>query len=98
MKQSCQIRGMYCPNCEKRITAALGKLDGVKAVQVDYASGRAVIESKKPLDREQLQSALQNLGYELSNGSDELTRAASLARVCDCCSAHGISTFADTTG
>lgn len=81
MKQSCQIRGMYCPNCEKRITAALGKLDGVKAVQVDYASGRAVIESKKPLDREQLQSALHDLGYELSDGADELTRAASLLAV-----------------
>lgn len=78
MKQSYQIRGMYCPNCEKRIMTALGKMDGVKAVRVDYASGRAEIESKKPLDREQLQSALQNLGYELSNGSDELTRAASL--------------------
>ena len=57
---------------------ALGKMDGVKAVRVDYASGRAEIESKKPLDREQLQSALQNLGYELSNGSNELTRAAGL--------------------
>jgi sulfite exporter TauE/SafE len=57
---------------------ALGKMDGVKTVRVDYASGRAEIESKRPLDREQLQSALQNLGYELSNGSDELTRAASL--------------------
>lgn len=78
MKQSYQIRGMYCPNCEKRIMTALGKMDGVKAVRVDYASGRAEIESKKPLDREQLQSALQNLGYELSNCSDELTRAASL--------------------
>ena len=98
MKQSYQIRGMYCPNCEKRIMSALRKMDGVKAVRVDYASGRAEIESKKPLDREQLQSALQNLGYELSNGSDELTRAASLARVCGCCSAHGTGTFADTAG
>ena len=78
MKQSYQIRGMYCLNCEKRIMTALGKMDGVKAVRVDYASGRAEIESRKILDREQLQSALQNLGYELSNGSDELTRAASL--------------------
>ena len=78
MKQSYQIRGMYCPNCEKRIMTALGKMDGVKAVRVDYASGRAEIESKKPLDREQLQSALQDLGYELSAGSNELTRAASL--------------------
>lgn len=78
MKLSYQIRGMYCPNCEKRITATLGKTDGVKAVRVDYASGRAEIESKKPLNREQLQSALHDMGYELSDVSDELTRAVSL--------------------
>ena len=78
MKQSYQIRGMYCPNCEKRITTALLKLDGVKSVRVDYASGRAEIESRKILDREQLQSALRDLGYELSDGSDELKRATSL--------------------
>ena len=35
MKQSYQIRGMYCLNCEKRIMTALGKMDGVKAVRVD---------------------------------------------------------------
>lgn len=57
---------------------ALGKLDGVKSVRVDYASGRAEIESRKILDREQLQSALRDLGYELSDGSDELKRATSL--------------------
>ena len=78
MKQSYQIRGMYCPNCEKRITTALLKLDGVKTARVEFASGRAEIESKKRLDPEQLQSALHDLGYELSDGSDELTRAVSL--------------------
>ena len=52
MKQSFQIRGMYCPNCEKRITTALQELESVKTVRVDYASGRAEIESKKALDAE----------------------------------------------
>ena len=84
MKQSYQIRGMYCPNCEKRITTALLKLDGVKTVRVEFASGRAEIESKKRLDPEQLQSALHDLGYELSDGSDELTRAVSLLAVILC--------------
>ena len=78
MKQSYQIRGMYCPNCEKRIVAALLQLEGVKSARADYASGRAEIESKKALDREQLQSTLLDLGYELSDGSGELTRALSL--------------------
>lgn len=78
MKKSFQIRGMYCPNCEKRITTALESLEGVKAVRVDYASGHTEIESKKALDREQLQSILQDLGYELSDGSGELMRALSL--------------------
>ena len=43
MKQTIRIRGMYCPNCEKRITTALEKLEGVKSVRVDYASGHAEI-------------------------------------------------------
>ena len=67
MKQTIRIRVMYCPNCEKRIAAALLKLEGVKAARVDYASGHADIESKKALDQEQLQSTLLELGYELSD-------------------------------
>lgn len=78
MKQSFQIRGMYCPNCEKRITTALQELESVKTVRVDYASGRAEIESKKALDAEKLQALLADLGYELSDGSGELMRAVSL--------------------
>ena len=78
MKQTIRIRGMYCLNCEKRIAAALLKLEGVKSARVDYASGNAEIESKKALAREQLQSTLLDLGYELSDGSGELTRALSL--------------------
>lgn len=39
---------------------------------------RAEIESKKPLDRGQLQSALHDLSYELSDGSVALARAANL--------------------
>ena len=78
MKQSFQIRGMYCPNCEKRITTALETLEGVKYVRVDYASGCAEVESKKPLNRAQLRTLLDDLGYELSDSSGELTRAVSL--------------------
>ena len=78
MKQSFQIRGMYCPNCEKRITTALKKLEGVKSVRVDYASGHAEIESEKALDREQLQLTLHNMGYELADGSGAVTRSVSL--------------------
>ncbi|MBO6039941.1 MAG: heavy-metal-associated domain-containing protein, partial [Oscillospiraceae bacterium] len=63
MKQTIRIRGMYCLNCEKRIAAALLKLEGVKSARVDYASGNAEIESKKALAREQLQSTLLDLGY-----------------------------------
>ena len=78
MKQTFQIQGMYCPNCEKRITSALRKLEGVTGVRVDYASGRAEIESKKALDREALRALIADLGYELSDNAGGLSQAASL--------------------
>ena len=59
MKQSYQIRWMYCPNCEKRIRTALGKMDGVKAVRVDYASGRAALSGM--IDSVQLGAVLLSL-------------------------------------
>ena len=78
MKKTFEIRGMYCPNCEKRIAAALLRLEGVERVRVDYASGEAEIECRRAPDTEQVEAVLRELGYELSDGSGELTRTVSL--------------------
>jgi copper chaperone CopZ len=38
-----QVGGMHCEPCAVAITAAVTKLDGVTACEVDHASGRAVV-------------------------------------------------------
>lgn len=37
------IAGMHCENCKKRVTEALGALDGVNGVSVDWKRGRATV-------------------------------------------------------
>lgn len=78
MKKTISIRGMYCPNCEKRVAAALWQLEGVEEVRVDYASGEAEIKSRKALDMDKLGALLHESGYELADGTGELTRTLSL--------------------
>ena len=78
MKKTVKIQGMYCPNCEKRIAAALSRMEGVKSVRVDYVSGEAVIESRGPLRVEEVDALLRKLGYEAAEEGGELTCALSL--------------------
>ncbi len=49
MKSTLKISGMTCEGCRSSVTDKLGSLDGVDDVQVDLASGEAVIYSKNPV-------------------------------------------------
>ena len=93
MKKTIQIRGMYCPNCEARIAAALGRLESVKSVKVDYASGKAELECWKAPDMAQIESVLHELGYELAQSENELVRAASYLMIL-----FGLTIILDRTG
>ena len=44
MKQEFKIEGMACTHCSGRVDAAIRALPGVTAVNVDLASGTAVVE------------------------------------------------------
>jgi len=49
MKSVLQISGMTCEGCKSSVQGKLGSLDGVDNVQVDLATGEAVIYSKNPI-------------------------------------------------
>ena len=49
MKSILQISGMTCEGCKSSVEGKLGSLDGVDNVQVDLATGEAVIYSKNPI-------------------------------------------------
>ena len=49
MKSVLQIYGMTCEGCKSSVEGKLGSLYGVDNVQVDLATGEAVIYSKNPI-------------------------------------------------
>jgi len=65
-----RVEGMTCDSCVQAITAALGQLDGVTAVEVSLAKRRAVVRhiaAKVPAAK--LIAEINKLGYRASLAS-----------------------------
>lgn len=60
------VVGMTCGHCVQAVTGELGKLTGVTAVDVDLASGTAVVESAAPLEPAEVTAAIDEAGFELA--------------------------------
>jgi copper chaperone len=59
-----QVSGMTCGGCERRITASLGKVDGVLAVEADAELGQVRIATARGSDlRKVAVDAINQLGY-----------------------------------
>lgn len=59
-----EVEGMSCGSCVRHVEAALGKLDGVSAVEVKLEEGTVRVEhdaAKAPVER--VVVALQGEGY-----------------------------------
>lgn len=56
------IGGMSCDGCAQNVENALNALDGVWAT-VTYADHTARVRSKRPVDRDTLESAVRGAGY-----------------------------------
>lgn len=62
-----QIGGMHCEPCAAAITAAVTKLDGVVAIQVDHVSGRATVRHDPArVDFTAISAAISRLGYTVA--------------------------------
>ncbi len=63
---SLKVSGMRCGGCAKRIMAAVGKLDGVVAVQADHGTGQVLwAVHKGDRDRRDVVAGeIQKLGYQ----------------------------------
>lgn len=59
------IKGMFCADCARRITAQVRKTPGVKSVRIDYETGKGTItyEAGK-VDAAKLIQAIQKAGYQ----------------------------------
>lgn len=56
------IGGMSCDDCAQNVANALNTLDGVWAT-VTYADQTARVRSKRPVDRDTLETAVRGAGY-----------------------------------
>jgi copper-transporting P-type ATPase V len=60
-------QGMTCGSCAARIQKTLTKQDGVHDAEVNYATGRALVTlDPARVEVEQLQQAIDRLGYQLA--------------------------------
>jgi len=61
------VVGMTCGHCVQSVTNELSKLEGVASVDVDLAAGTATVESEAPLDRADVEAAIDEAGFELAS-------------------------------
>ncbi|ETK17397.1 mercuric reductase [Pseudomonas sp. FH4] len=58
-----RIRGMTCASCAEHVREALEQIPGVHRADVSYASGKAELKADEGVSREQMQAAVEALGY-----------------------------------
>ena len=61
------VSGMTCGHCVAAVTEEVAKLDDVKRVDVDLASGRVTVESDGPIDDAAFAAAVDEAGYAVSS-------------------------------
>lgn len=59
------IDGMMCGQCESHVSAMLRKIDGALAVKASHLKNQAAICSPRPLQKEEIEKALEGSGYRL---------------------------------
>ena len=61
-KTQLNIGGMHCASCANTITKALQKVSGVKEVNVNFATEKAIIEHDEKVTHERLADAVKKVG------------------------------------
>jgi copper chaperone len=58
-----RVDGMTCENCVRHVREALEKIEGVDRVDLDLATGQAVVEHEDAVPPEKLVLAIEDEGY-----------------------------------
>jgi copper chaperone CopZ len=59
---------MTCEHCVSAVSEEIGRLPGVRGVDVDLASGSVTVSSDGPLPIDEVRTAVDEAGYELAGG------------------------------
>ncbi len=71
-KKTVRVEGMSCTACAKRIETVLGKLDGVRNINVNFAAEKLSIEYQEDqVSFKTLQEKVQKMGFELVIEEDQ---------------------------
>jgi copper ion binding protein len=70
MEVEIQVDGMTCDSCVQAITHELGRLEGVREVEVDLEGGHArVVFIEGVIDPAALEQTIEKIGYEAAPGA-----------------------------
>ncbi|SEP53345.1 heavy-metal-associated domain-containing protein [Amycolatopsis saalfeldensis] len=59
------VAGMTCGKCVDAVTTEVGRVAGVRRVEVDLGSGEVRVTSDRPLTADEVSAAVDEAGYEL---------------------------------
>ncbi|WP_442877456.1 heavy-metal-associated domain-containing protein [Dactylosporangium sp. AC04546] len=63
METTYTVTGMTCGHCVGAVSGELLKLDGVRDVRIDLASGAVTVTSEQALDATAVRDAVDEAGY-----------------------------------
>ena len=64
--QTYTVTGMTCSHCVNSVSTEIGKLDGVRDVQVDLSTGKVTVTSDQPLTDAAIDAAIDEAGYQVA--------------------------------
>jgi copper chaperone CopZ len=71
MKYKITIQGMHCASCAKIVERQLGKVEGVKSVNVSVISKEGVVESNGKIKEMEIKKAVDKAGYKATEVKKE---------------------------
>jgi copper chaperone CopZ len=70
MRVEIAVDGMVCESCVEGITHEVGRLEGVRSVQVDLDAGKAVVVyAEGVIDPAALEQTIEAMGYGATPGT-----------------------------
>ena len=72
VKKEIQIAGMHCASCALNIERKLGKLNGMKKANVNFATEKATVEyDENALNEDEIPKLIEKLGYKPIGGENK---------------------------
>ncbi len=65
MEKVLKVEGMMCPMCQKHVTEALSRMDGVTGVEVSLENKTATVQESRDIPVDEFAKVIADAGYEL---------------------------------